>query len=423
MSEIESNAGSDEGTRAVDRHTIGRRGFLGTALGAGALAACSASGSNDASARSTTPAAAPGDHPAVRRPATRGATRKGYPVLVGSNNALAGMKLHYPKLLDGADPLDVVIDVVKVTEADPEDDSVGLGGLPNEEGVVQLDAACMYGPRHKSGAVGCLENILHPCEVARLVLERTDHCLLVGHDAYRFARAYGHEHVNLLTEASRRKWIEWKENASKEDDHLPPPPRLPFADLPEQALLLPSEFPRTERSAARAQWLRTRVTGTIHCSGLARDGALACTTTTSGLSWKIPGRVGDSPIIGAGLYCDQEAGSAGSTGRGEANILVNGAFAVVELMRQGASPREAGLEVLRRVTRQTQRQARYQPDLVDAHGLPSFNLHFYILGLDGTIAGVALHVPQKSKDERTTFAACTPDKGPHLVEVEGLHAD
>jgi N4-(beta-N-acetylglucosaminyl)-L-asparaginase len=380
-----------------------RRAFLGSALGAGAaLVACNSVGAGAAQSSSEA------------RP-TR-ASRQDYPVLVGSNNALAGMKLHYQKLVDGADPLDVVIEVVKVTEADPLDDSVGLGGLPNEEGVVQLDAACMYGPRHKSGAVACIENILHPSEVARLVLERTDHCLLVGKDAYRFARAYGHEHVELLTEASRKKWLEWKENLSKEDDHLPPPPKLPF-----QGSLL-REGPKVaadERSAARASWLRTRQTGTIHCSGLAKSGALACTTTTSGLSWKIPGRVGDSPILGAGLYCDQEAGSAGATGRGEANILANGGFAIVELMRQGATPRDAAFEVLRRVTRQTQRQARFQPDLVDDKGLPSFNLTFYVLGLDGTVAGVALRRP--SKDDRATFAASTPDKGPHLVTLDALH--
>jgi len=249
------------------------------------------------------------------------------------------------------------------------------------------------------------------------VLERTDHCILVGHDAYRFARSYGHEHVDLLTEPSRKKWIEWREGLNKNDDHLAPPPKLPFQDPPQHSFV-PLE--RSPKVASRSDWLRTRMTGTIHCSGLARDGALACTTTTSGLSWKIPGRIGDSPIIGAGLYCDQEAGSAGSTGRGEANILANGSFAIVELMRQGAAPRDAAMEVLRRVTRQTQRQSRYQPELVDAKGLPSFNLHYYVLGLDGTIAGVSLRAPSKEKDERTTFAACTPDKGPHLVEVESL---
>ncbi len=383
-----------------------RRAFLGSALGAGAaLVACQAA---DVRAAQSSSEARP-----LR------ASRKDYPVLVGSNNALAGMKLAYPKLLAGADPLDVVIEVVKVAEADPLDDSVGLGGLPNEEGVVQLDAACMYGPRHKSGAVACIENILHPSEVARLVLERTDHCLLVGKDAYRFARAHGHEHVELLTEASRKKWIEWKENLSKEDDRLPPPPKLPFQGaLPREGVRVAEHDPR---AAARSAWLRTRMTGTIHCSGLAKDGALACTTTTSGLSWKIPGRVGDSPILGAGLYCDQEAGSAGATGRGEANILANGGFAIVELMRQGATPRDAAFEVLRRVTRQTQRQARYQPELVDAKGLPSFNLIYYVLGLDGTVAGVALRQPSKEKEERTTFAVSTPAEGPHVVAVEALH--
>jgi N4-(beta-N-acetylglucosaminyl)-L-asparaginase len=375
---------------------LARRDLLSAALGSCALAACAAS---TARAQST---------PAANVSAR--ATRKGYPVLVGSNNALPGMQKHYAKLLEGADPLDVVIEVVKLTEADPNDDSVGLGGLPNEEGVVQLDAACMYGPRHKSGAVACIENILHPSEVARLVLERTDHCLLVGKDAYRFARAHGHEHVELLTEASRKKWLEWKENLSKEDDRLPPPAKLPFQGA----------VPRTPARMAQRD-LRARQTGTIHCSGLAKDGALACVTTTSGLSWKIPGRVGDSPILGAGLYCDQEAGSAGATGRGEANILANGAFTIVELMRNGAPARDAALETLRRVTQQTQRQARYQPELVRADGLPSFNLTYYVLALDGSVAGAALHRPKRELEERTEFAAATPERGPHLAELVWLH--
>lgn len=407
------NASNPNDTRSDDS-SLPRRKFLSTAVGAGAaLVACNSVGAR-------TPQA-PTDAKPSATPAKDRSARKGYPVLVGSNNCLPGMKLSYAKLLDGGDPLDVAIEVVKVAEADPDDDSVGLGGLPNEEGVVQLDAACMYGPRHKSGAVACIENILHPSEVARLVLERTDHCLLVGHDAYRFARAHGHEHVNLLTEASRKKWMEWKENLSKEDDRLPPPPKLPYQGALESKKSDHALAELDPRAASRAEWLRYRQTGTIHCSALGKDGALACTTTTSGLSWKIPGRVGDSPILGAGLYCDQEAGSAGATGRGEANILANGGFAIVELMRQGASPRDAAFEVLRRVTRQTQRQGRYQPDLLDAKGLPSFNLIYYVLGLDGTVAGVALRQPSKEQDERTTFAVCTPAEGPHLVPVEALH--
>jgi N4-(beta-N-acetylglucosaminyl)-L-asparaginase len=374
---------------------VSRRMLLGTALSGGAAAlSCSAASAREAQG---TP-----------KPSTSGArtARKDWPVLVGSANALAGMKLHYEKLAGGADPLDVVIEVVKVTEADPNDDSVGLGGLPNEDGVVQLDAACMYGPRHKSGAVGCIENILHPSEVARLVMERTDHCFLVGKGAYEFARKHGHPHVELLTESSRKKWLEWKENLSNSDDWLPPPPKVPYQGA------LPRE---SEKVALRREWQAKRQTGTIHCSALAKDGAIACTTTTSGLAWKIPGRVGDSAIVGAGLYCDQEAGSAGSTGRGEANILVNGGFAIVELMRQGASPLDAGLEVLRRVTRQTQRQSRYQPELVDKDGLPSFGLKYYILGLDGTWAGVSLR-------GGGGFAVSDPAHGPRMEELVPLHA-
>jgi len=373
---------------------VARRALLGGALASGAAAlACAAM-----------PARAAQD---MRRNGGPRSARKGYPVLVGSPNGLAGMKLHYPKLLDGADPLDVVIEVVKVQEADPEDDSVGLGGLPNEDGVVQLDAACMYGPRHKSGAVACIENILHPSEVARLVLERTDHCLLVGRGAYEFARKHGHPHTELLTEASRKKWLEWKENLSPKDDWLPPPPKVPFEGaLPTAG----AKVAGAERSAA----LDHRPTGTIHCSGLAKSGAIACTTTTSGLAWKIPGRVGDSAIVGAGLYCDQEAGSAGSTGRGEACVLANGSFAIVELLRNGASPLDAGLEVLRRVTAQTQRQSKYQPQLVDEKGLPAFDLQFYVLGLDGTVAGVRMRGKGK-------YAVSDPDKGPRLEDFAVLH--
>jgi N4-(beta-N-acetylglucosaminyl)-L-asparaginase len=387
---------------------VDRRAFVGGALISGAmLGACRSAHAESGSGATTAPGAAAA--PAIH---TRGKAR---PVLVGSNNALAGMKLHYAKLESGADPLDVAIEVVKVTEADPNDDSVGLGGLPNEEGVVQLDAACMYGPRHKSGGVACLENILHPSEVARLVLERTDHCLLVGQDAYRFARSHGHAHVDLLTEPTRKKWMEWKENHSQIDDRLPPPPKVPWQGA------LP-RVERDQRVAARSAMMRSRQWGTIHCSALAGDGRLACTTTTSGLAWKIPGRVGDSPIVGAGLYCDQEAGSAGGTGRGEANILANGAFAICELMRQGAKPLNAAMEVLRRVTRQTERQARYQPELLDERGKPSFNLTFYVLGLDGTAAGACLLAPRADAQDRPKYAVATPESGPVLRDLEPLHA-
>jgi N4-(beta-N-acetylglucosaminyl)-L-asparaginase len=335
------------------------------------------------------------------------AARRDFPVLVGSANALAGMRKVWEEFRRGLRPLDAVIEVVKVVEADPNDQSVGLGGLPNEAGVVQLDAACMDGSSHKSGAVACIENILHPSEVARAVLERTDHCLLVGQGAYAFARAHGHPHVDLLTEASRRAWLEWKESHSDRDDWLPAPPTGGARGAALETGSAPTDLAhgRSRRPA--------RPTGTVHCSALSTRGEIACTTTTSGLAFKIPGRVGDSPIVGAGLYCDAEAGSAGATGRGEASILSNASFACVELLRAGLAPEAAGLEVLRRVVRQVQRLSARQPELADAGGQPNFGLHLYVLGLDGRFAGVTLRGGGQ-------FAVADSTGGPRLMELVPL---
>ena len=301
--------------------------------------------------------------------------------MVGSQNALTGMKLAWETIHSETDPLDAAIEVVKVVEADPNDRSVGLGGLPNEDGVVQLDAAVMHGPTHNSGAVGCIENILHPSEVARLVMERTDHCMIVGEGAYKFARAHGHPHVELLTEETRKIWTRWKETMSDRDDRLPPRPAEEKTG---------SNWTGGAAELARREFQSDRVTGTIHCSAMNALGDVGCTTTTSGLSWKIPGRVGDSPIIGAGLYCDNEVGSAGATGRGEAAILANASAMCVELMRAGASPAEAGLEVMARVARQARRASSWQPALVAEGGDPAFSLRLYVLSRTGEHAGVAL---------------------------------
>ncbi len=327
------------------------------------------------------------------------------PTLIGSRNALGGMKLHYQTLVEGADPLDVAIEVVKVQEADPADNSVGIGGLPNEDGVVQLDAAVMHGPTHNSGAVACIENILHPSEVARLVMERTDHCLLVGRGAYEFAISHGHKHIDLLTEESRKAWMEWKETMSDRYDRLQPAPER------KQSKLLRING---EDVAARDLFGPLRPTGTVHCSALAKNGDLACTTTTSGLAFKIPGRVGDSPIIGAGLYCDMEAGSAGATGRGEMAILANASFALVELLRKGAKPLDAGMEVLQRIVRQTQRATKWQKELVGEDGLPASSITFYVLARDGSHAGVQL----KGKGQ---YAVADAERGPRLEPVVSLY--
>lgn len=370
-----------------------RRGFLGAALGTTAALACNTAPAVHASSRR----GGGGQSPALDRP-----------TLVGSANGLTGMKAHFQSLLDGADPLDVAIEVVKTQEADASDHSVGLGGLPNEEGVVQLDSAVMHGPTHNSGAVACIENILHPCEVARLVMERTDHCMLVGRGAYQFARDHGHAHTELLTEEARRIWMDWKESMSSADDRLRPARESKSSEKHGSLIDIHGEL------VAEADLFGPRrVTGTIHCSALSTRGELGCTTTTSGLSWKIPGRVGDSPIIGAGLYCDQEAGSAGATGRGESAILSCGSAMIVELMRQGAAPVEAGLEVLARIARQAQRAASWQPELVNADGSPSFNVHFYVLGLDGSTAGVGLRGTAK-------YAVADREGGPRLESIVPL---
>jgi N4-(beta-N-acetylglucosaminyl)-L-asparaginase len=350
--------------------------------------------------------------PAAASPAIHARRSPAGPVLVGSSNALDGMRTAWPKLSAGAHPLDCALEVVQVTEADPDDMSVGLGGLPNERGVVQLDAACMDGTTHNSGAVACIEDILHPSAVARLVMERTDHCLLVGRGAYEFARMHGHPHTGLLTDRARAIWARWKEALSERDDYLEPSGETGEEDDRSGFRWLEEEL-RAAGLDVDSHGGRPRLYGTIHCSALSADGRVACTTTTSGLSFKIPGRVGDSPLVGAGLYCDVEAGSAGATGRGEAAVLANGSATIVELLRRGASPLDAGLEALERVARQATRQAAWQPALLDERGRPAFGLKFYVVGLDGRYAGVTLR-------GNGQFAVAGPEGEPRREELVAL---
>lgn len=294
--------------------------------------------------------------------------------VVASANALSAIQETYRRLKAGDDTLDAVVAGVTMVEDDPADNSVGYGGLPNEEGVVQLDAAVMHGPTHRAGAVAALEKIRHPSQVARLVMQHTDHVLLVGEGALRFAKAFGFEEENLLTESSRKIWLYWKQSHSDQDDWLTPP---------------------DETLAPEVRKHFNRPTGTVHCAALNQAGDVSCCTSTSGLAFKIPGRVGDSPILGAGLYVDNEVGSCGSTGRGEANLLNLSSFAAVELMRGGMSPREAGLEVLRRIA------AKTEPRLRDKQGRPDFQVKLYLLAKDGGYAGVALKPDQFAvADER-----------------------
>ncbi|MEO6811133.1 MAG: N(4)-(beta-N-acetylglucosaminyl)-L-asparaginase [Isosphaeraceae bacterium] len=290
------------------------------------------------------------------------------PVVISSANGLRTVEKAMELLKVGADPLDAAIAGVAIVEADPNDHTVGYGGIPNEDGVVELDAAVMHGPTHGGGSVAALRGIMHPAAVARLVMKRTDHCLLVGEGAQRFARMHGFPEVDLLTEEARAIWLYWMETHSKDDDRIPPPSE---------------ELDPVVRKFFGETYVREH--GTIHCSALDTHGDLGCVTTTSGLYYKIPGRVGDSPILGAGLFLDNEVGSAGSTGRGEANLLNLSSHTIVEALRRGAAPKDAALEACKRIA-----ATNKLPRLRDANGRPNFEVKFYCVTKDGRFAGASL---------------------------------
>lgn len=291
-------------------------------------------------------------------------------VAISSANGLATVETAYSLMMEQSmRPVSAAVRGVAIVEADPQDLSVGYGGLPNELGVVQLDASCMDGPTHNAGSVACIEDIKHPAQVAELVMDRTDHVNLVGRGARQFAIDHGFPVENLLTERARKIWLKWR-SARTDDDRLWP---LRDTDPADPAL------------ADQA-----RPWGTIHCSALNMQGDLGCCTTTSGLAFKIPGRIGDSPLVGAGMYCDNAIGSAGATGRGEAAILSGGSMMIVERMRMGDHPVEACLNVLKRIAEQAKRGAAWQPSLSN-NGVPSFGLTFYAVRKDGSYGAATMN--------------------------------
>jgi len=301
----------------------------------------------------------------------------------------------YRLMMDGTDVLDALIEGVNILELDPEETSVGYGGVPNADGVVQLDSCCMHGPKRWAGGVAGLEGIRTPSKIAREVARGTDHHLLVGKGAQDFARNLGYTiEPDLNTERSRRIWLEWKRRTDK--DHYLDPKAREVASL-ETAL----------KMAEEGILDRMHVYGTINCDGINEKGEICGVTTTSGLAFKIPGRVGDSPILGAGLYVDQEVGAAGSTGRGEANLYNLCSFLIVEELRRGKHPKDAGMEALKRVAHNT-----VEKRLKNAQGHPNFGLQFYILDNKGRHAGVTLN-------GGGNYAVCD-DKGPHFEALESL---
>ena len=325
------------------------------------------------------------------------------PVVVSSRNGLRSrdadgatcVETAFAQLTGGGDPLDALLAGVTIVERDPEDTSVGYGGLPNADGVVQLDSCCMHGPKRRAGGVAALEGVRTPSLVAQAVADHTDHHLIVGRDAQRFARSMGFEvEDDLNTDKSRQLWLEWKRRSDPRH-YLDPESRARAGhraglQMVAEGLIDPEHY-----------------YGTINCNGLSPKGEICGVTTTSGLAWKIPGRVGDSPILGAGLYVDGEVGAAGSTGRGEANLFHLASFLVVEEMRRGAAPKDAGLAALERVAANT-----VEKRLLNPRGLPAFGLNFYVLNARGEHAGVSMY--------SSSYAVCT-ENGPETLPTEALY--
>ena len=330
------------------------------------------------------------------------------PILISSANGWNGIDKGYQTLKDGKDTLDAAIAVGKTQEDDPNDMSVGLGGLPNEEGVVELDSCCMHGPTRRAGSVGAVRNIKNVSLLAQAVMHHTGHIMLVGQGAENFAYALGFPKENLLTERSHQIWLLWKETMSREDwwgmGLEDPAYKVPGQAGAERSSQEMRDIQRqriyelAERLHIEPEWREFAVNavlhpphGTIHCSVLSDKNEMSGMTTTSGLAWKIPGRCGDSPIIGAGNYCDQDVGSAGATGSGEENIRVAGAHTIVENMRRGMSPQEAGLDALKRITR------NFDDDTAK---LRYVDMIYYILRKDGAYAGVALWSGSQDRPNR-----------------------
>lgn len=321
-------------------------------------------------------------------------------IMISAANGITSRGNHlqagYEKLKAGADTLEAAITTVTEVENDPEDDSVGFGGLPNEDCVVELDSCCMHGPSRRAGAVGAVHDIKNVASLARTVMEHTGHVMLVGEGASKFGLLMGFPKENLLTEHSRKIWQLWKEYHSDRDWWGPGladpnfkfPANLETGELEDQPLQIKKLYALAAEIGIEEDRRMDAIgkvlyppTGTINCSALNEKGEMSSVTTTSGLAWKIAGRCGDSPIIGAGCYCDQDVGAAGATGSGEENIKVCGAHMVVENLRKGMSPEEAGMDVLKRISR------NFNNDMAK---LQYVSMHYYILRKDGAYAGVTM---------------------------------
>jgi N4-(beta-N-acetylglucosaminyl)-L-asparaginase len=355
-----------------------RRKFFATTLAGGALAGtANLFGKSLPVDSSILPEGHPSRSPAAKRP-----------LMISSAIGLPALGKGMDILKSGGDTLDAVVAAVTIVEDDPNVDSVGYGGLPNEEGVVELDASVMHGPTRRAGSVASVQSIKNVSRLAKTVMERTNHVMIVGDGARRFAVDQGFEEMNLLTEHSRKIWLAWKARTSFN--------WRPGIDSPEWKASLAQIFDNNQEQIAYAiQVINHPPTGTINCLAVNEKGEISGTTTTSGLAWKIPGRVGDSPVIGSGLFVDGDVGAAGSTGKGEENIKISGGHTIVELMRKGAKPADACLEALGRVAR------NYNGD---KKKLCTFQLTYYALNKDGEYGGASLWKSTNATAKLSRFA-------------------
>src|ERR1700687_3663936 len=339
------------------------------------------------------------------------------PVIISSANGVHALDKGMDVLRKGGDTLDAAVAAVTLVEDDPNDDSVGYGGLPNEEGEGELDASVMHGPTRRAGSVASVRRIKNVSRLAKTVMERTNHVMLVGAGATKFAVAQGFEDMNLLTDRSRLAWLHWKASTSFNWR-----PGLDSPEYMEQSALegfrsqLAGLYDTPEKLAWRPHIEHVVAhppTGTINCLAVNETGEISGTTTTSGLAWKIAGRVGDSPIIGAGLYVDGEVGGAGSTGKGEENIKIAGGHTIVEMMRKGMSPTDACMEALGRVAHNYKN---------DKKKLTKFHIFFYALNKDGAHGSGALWRNSYEKTHHASYAVNDGTQG-RLIECKPSFED
>jgi N4-(beta-N-acetylglucosaminyl)-L-asparaginase len=333
------------------------------------------------------------------------------PVIISSANGLHALGRGMEILQKGGDTLDAAVAAVTVVEDDPNDTSVGFGGLPNEDGETELDASVMHGPTRRAGSVASVRRIKNVSLLAKTVMEKTNHVMIVGEGARRFAVEEGFIDQSLTTEKSRLAWLAWKASTSMN--------WRPGTDSPDWQEKMAGLFDTPQKQAWRseiAELVAHPPTGTINCLAVNEKGEVSGTTTTSGLAWKIAGRVGDSPIIGAGLYVDGDVGGAGSTGKGEENIKIAGGHTVVEMMRKGMSPTDACLEALHRIARNYNN---------DKKRLTTFHIFFYALNKDGVHGAASLWRNTYNRSKHSSYAvhdggeARLMDCTPYFDEIGG----